>query len=139
MHISDHVILGPNTLQFIWNLFYKKLCVYPLCSLRNLSFSKDNAEKKLTVPLWWPPGAPMHWIFVARYISRKKTLAIWKSTNWINNPRLVRGDLCESQTPESRPTHIFTNYQSPLLPTCHFSSNLAYSPTEIYSKDVLPA
>ena len=52
----------------------KKLCVHHLCSLRNLSFSEDNAEKRVEGPtLLNSLEPPMHQIFAAGYISRKKT------------------------------------------------------------------
>ena len=41
----------------------------------------------------------MHYIFAARYISCKKTSAIRKSTNWINNPWLMRGVTSVSPRP----------------------------------------
>ena len=44
-HICHWVILGTSTTKSIWNLFFKQICVYHLCTVHNWSFSEYNAEK----------------------------------------------------------------------------------------------
>ena len=92
-HICDQVILAMCVFQIIWNLFCKKKYVFIICVLSAIKvFLKTTLKINFGDPtLVTPLEPPMHYIFAARYISCKKTSAIRKSKNWINNPWFMRG------------------------------------------------
>ena len=71
-------------------VFQKQLCVYYLRNLWNWSFSEDNVEKKLTVPLWCP-WSPLCTIFLPQDIFHVNRPKLSENKKWINNSLFVRG------------------------------------------------